>query len=245
MFHVKHRRLPTPRSSAGGLRAGPASRARAYAELLATEGVVRGLIGPREVPAAVGPAPGQLRPARPAGPRGRPGGRPRAPAPGCPGWCWRSRAPTCGVTLVEPMAAPDRLPRRGVRAAGPGRGSTVVRGRAEECDRRRRFDVVTVPGPRARCRSCWRGAMPAGGAGRRGAGDEGVVGSRRDRGGRARSCAGGGAERRGGDVVRGPGVVHHDGGPGGPGPRRGIGWARRATARRRRRGRMREPGLGR
>ena len=47
MFHVKHPPRPT---SAQGVFVCSAAAGRAYAELLATEGVIRGLIGPREVP---------------------------------------------------------------------------------------------------------------------------------------------------------------------------------------------------
>ena len=70
--------------------------AERYAELLATEGVVRGLIGPREAPrlwerhllncAVLA----ELVPAR------RRAWPTSAPAPACPGWCWRSPDRTCG-----------------------------------------------------------------------------------------------------------------------------------------------------
>ena len=70
--------------------------AERYAELLATEGVVRGLIGPREAPrlwerhllncAVLGRAGARSGAAWPTS----------APAPACPAWCWRSPGRTCG-----------------------------------------------------------------------------------------------------------------------------------------------------
>ena len=49
MFHVKQSRPPT-RVAAQVVRADRLPLLERYAELLATDGVVRGLIGPREVP---------------------------------------------------------------------------------------------------------------------------------------------------------------------------------------------------
>ena len=69
-----------------------------------TDGVVRGLIGPREAPrlwdrhllncAAAGAT---------LVPRGRHGRATSAPGPACPGWCWRIARPDLRVTLVEPL----------------------------------------------------------------------------------------------------------------------------------------------
>ena len=94
MFHVKH--PPSPDRVARRVFAPDRlPLAERYADLLATEGVVRGLIGPREAPrlwdrhllncAVLGEAV----------PEGATCAT-SAPGPGCPAWCWRSPGPTCG-----------------------------------------------------------------------------------------------------------------------------------------------------
>ena len=66
-----------------------------YAALLATEGVVRGLIGPREVPRLWDRHLVNCGLLAPLIPRA-PGWRTSAPGRGCRVWCWRWAAPICG-----------------------------------------------------------------------------------------------------------------------------------------------------
>jgi 16S rRNA (guanine527-N7)-methyltransferase len=111
-----------------------------YAELLATEGVLRGLIGPREVPrlwdshllncALVGPLVPEGASVADLG-----------SGAGLPGLVLAIARPDLRVSLIEPMAR--RVAFLEEACAELGLGSVeVVRGRAEEC--RSRFDVVTA-----------------------------------------------------------------------------------------------------
>jgi 16S rRNA (guanine527-N7)-methyltransferase len=113
-----------------------------YAEMLATDGVVRGLIGPREVPRLWDRHLvncGLLAPLAPAGATVADLGS----GAGLPGLVLAIGRPDLRVTLVEPMArrvtfleeARDRLGLDNVE---------VVRGRAQEWRDERRFDVVTA-----------------------------------------------------------------------------------------------------
>ena len=70
--------------------------AERYAELLATEGVLRGLIGPREAPRLWERHLLNCAVLAEVVPRGGERGRRRLRAPACPDWCWRSPGPTCG-----------------------------------------------------------------------------------------------------------------------------------------------------
>lgn len=113
--------------------------ARAYVELLATDGVVRGLIGPREVPrlwerhvlnsAAVADA-------VPQGARVVDVGS----GAGLPGIPLGLARPDIALTLVEPMARRVEFLEEAVAALAP-RPWRVLRGRAEE------RSVVTAVGP--------------------------------------------------------------------------------------------------
>ena len=111
-----------------------------YAGLLATEGVVRGLIGPREVPrlwdrhllncALVGPLMPEAATVADLG-----------SGAGLPGLVLAIARPDLTVTLIEPMAR--RVVFLEEACAELGLDSVeVVRGRAEEC--RVHFDVVTA-----------------------------------------------------------------------------------------------------
>ena len=70
--------------------------AERYAELLATEGVVRGLIGPREAPRLWERHLLNCAVLAELVPRRRRAWPTSAPGPACPAWCWRSPGRTCG-----------------------------------------------------------------------------------------------------------------------------------------------------
>jgi 16S rRNA (guanine527-N7)-methyltransferase len=113
----------------------------AYADLLASEGVLRGLIGPREVPRLWDRHLlncGLLAPLVPDGARvvdlGSGGG--------LPGLVLALARPDLSVTLVEPMARRVDFLNEAV-ADLELEGVTVVRGRAEELAGGDRFEVVT------------------------------------------------------------------------------------------------------
>ena len=117
--------------------------AERYAELLATEGVVRGLIGPREAPrlwerhllncavlAELVP------PAASVADVGS--------GAGLPGVVLAVARPDLRVTLVEPLLRRTRFLDEAVEALGLEEQVEVVRGRAEELAGTRTFDVVTA-----------------------------------------------------------------------------------------------------
>ena len=130
----------TPPSSAAGVFSSRLPVAERYAELLATEGVVRGLIGPREVPrlwdrhilnsAVV---------------------LPRVPlratvadvgtGAGLPGLVWAIGRPDLKVTLIEPLLRRTRFLDEAVVDLGLD-NVTVLRARAE--DVKHTYDVVTA-----------------------------------------------------------------------------------------------------
>jgi 16S rRNA (guanine527-N7)-methyltransferase len=114
----------------------------AYADLLATEGVTRGLIGPREVPRLWDRHLvncGLLAPLVPVGATVADLGS----GAGLPGLVLAIARPDLRLTLVEPMARrvaflDDARTRLGLE------GVEVVRMRAEQWTEQRRFDVVTA-----------------------------------------------------------------------------------------------------
>jgi 16S rRNA (guanine527-N7)-methyltransferase len=118
-------------------------RASAYADLLATDGVVRGLIGPREAPriwdrhllncAAIA----ELIPQRASVVDVGSGA-------GLPGIVLAVARPDLTVTLVEPLARRTAFLAEVVTALDLDRTVTVVRARAEECVGRTPADVVTA-----------------------------------------------------------------------------------------------------
>ena len=207
----------TPSTPEVARRAFPSDRLRLaerYAELLATEGVLRGLIGPREAPRLwdrhlVNCAlladliePESTR-------RGhRFGRRPPGSGPG-----HRSARPADHPGRAA--AAADHLPHRGRRRTGARRG----RGRpwASRCaarhpDLRRRHLARGRP-----TRPTARVVDAVGGADRVAAGDEGELDRRRDRGGAGRPGAMGMCGAGGPRAGHGRDRVHHGGGPGGLG----------------------------
>ncbi len=114
----------------------------AYAGLLASEGVLRGLLGPREVPRLWDRHLlncGLLAPLVPDGARVVDLGS----GAGLPGLVLALARPDLAVTLVEPMARRVEFLTEAVATLGLGR-VTLVRGRAEDLAGRERFDVVTA-----------------------------------------------------------------------------------------------------
>ena len=112
-----------------------------YAELLASEGVLRGLIGPREVPRLWDRHLvncGLLAPLIPEGARVADLGS----GAGLPGLVLALARPDLRVTLIEPMARRVAFLTEACEALGTDR-VTVVRGRAEQSQDRHAFDVVT------------------------------------------------------------------------------------------------------
>ncbi len=112
-----------------------------YAALLATEGVVRGLIGPREVPRLWDRHLvncGLLATLVPEGARVADLGS----GAGLPGLVLALARPDLRVTLIEPMARRVAFLTEACAALGADR-VTVVRGRAEESAEGHAFDVVT------------------------------------------------------------------------------------------------------
>ncbi len=116
-------------------------QAERYAELLATEGVLRGLIGPREAPrlwdrhllncAVLGEAIPHSSSVCDIG-----------SGAGLPGLVLAIARPDLSITLVEPLLRRTTFLDEVVAELGLGH-VTVVRGRAEEVKERHSFDVVT------------------------------------------------------------------------------------------------------
>jgi 16S rRNA (guanine527-N7)-methyltransferase len=113
-----------------------------YADFLATEGVVRGLIGPREAPRLWDRHLlncGLLAPLLPRGASVADLGS----GAGLPGLVLALARPDLSVTLVEPLLRRTTFLDEAVAALGLSHVE-VVRGRAEQLPRGRRFDVVTA-----------------------------------------------------------------------------------------------------
>lgn len=118
---------------------------QAFAELLATTGVERGLIGPREVPrlwsrhlvncAVVAEGPGSpLAPGCTVADVGS--------GAGLPGVVWALVRPDVRVTLIEPLLRRATFLNEAVTELALGDRVEVLRARAEDVDRT--FDVVTA-----------------------------------------------------------------------------------------------------
>jgi 16S rRNA (guanine527-N7)-methyltransferase len=130
----------TPPSYAAGVFASRLPMAEQYADLLATEGVTRGLIGPREVPrlwdrhilnsAAVLPRVPQGSTVADVG-----------SGAGLPGLVWAIGRPDLRVSLIEPLLRRTVFLEEVVSALGLD-NVTVVRARAE--DVKETYDVVTA-----------------------------------------------------------------------------------------------------
>jgi 16S rRNA (guanine527-N7)-methyltransferase len=114
----------------------------AYAELLATQGVVRGLIGPREVPRLWDRHLlncGLMSPLVPEGATIVDLGS----GAGLPGLVLALARPDLSVTLVEPMLRRTTFLTEACELLGVT-NADVSRGRAEDLPRDQRFDVVTA-----------------------------------------------------------------------------------------------------
>lgn len=130
----------TPPSFAAGVFASRLSIVERYAELLATEGTTRGLIGPREVPrlwsrhllnsAAVLPRVPQNASVADVG-----------TGAGLPGLVWAIARPDLQVTLIEPLLRRTTFLEEVVDTLGLDNVS-VLRSRAEDVEVQ--FDVVTA-----------------------------------------------------------------------------------------------------
>jgi len=132
---------PAPESARGVFPSGRLPLAQRYAELLASEGVVRGLIGPREAPrlwdrhllnCAV------LADELPEGA----GVCDIGSGAGLPGLVLAIARPDLALTLVEPLLRRTTFLTEVVEELGLGHVE-VVRGRAEDLHGGRTFDVVT------------------------------------------------------------------------------------------------------
>jgi 16S rRNA (guanine527-N7)-methyltransferase len=119
------------------------SVAQRYAELLATDGVVRGLIGPREAPrlwdrhllncAVVGEVIGRGATVVDVG-----------SGAGLPGLALAIARPDLRVTLLEPLLRRTRFLEEAVETLGLADQVEVLRGRAEELHGQRTWEVVTA-----------------------------------------------------------------------------------------------------
>jgi 16S rRNA (guanine527-N7)-methyltransferase len=133
---------PDPAVAASVFVPGRLASVEQYAGLLATEGVTRGLIGPREVPRLWDRHLlncGLLAPLVPPGASVADLGS----GAGLPGLVLALARPDLRVTLIEPMARRVAFLEEAVATLGLDRVE-VVRGRAEEWRRPERFDVVTA-----------------------------------------------------------------------------------------------------
>lgn len=114
--------------------------AEAYVELLATEGVTRGLIGPREIPRLWSRHVMNSVVVAPRVPHGATVADVGTGA-GLPGLVWAIARPDLAVALVEPLLRRTTFLTETVEALGLD-NCTVVRSRAE--DVRDTYDVVTA-----------------------------------------------------------------------------------------------------
>lgn len=134
------RETPSPPSSAAGVFADRLAAAARYADLLATAGVERGLVGPREVPrlwerhllncAVVTPRVPEDATVADVG-----------SGAGLPGLVWAIARPDLDVTLIEPLLRRATFLSEAVEALELDR-VRVLRARAEDVDAT--FDVVTA-----------------------------------------------------------------------------------------------------
>ncbi len=130
----------TPPSSAAGVFSSRLPLAEQYADLLATEGVVRGLIGPREVPRLWDRHILNSAVVLPRVPQGAAVADVGTGA-GLPGLVWAIGRPDLKVTLIEPLLRRTTFLDEAVAALGLD-NVTVLRARAEDVTQT--FDVVTA-----------------------------------------------------------------------------------------------------
>ncbi len=130
----------TPPPEAAGVFASRLPMAEAYVELLATEGVTRGLIGPREIPRLWSRHVMNSVVVAPRVPHGATVADVGTGA-GLPGLVWAIARPDLAVALVEPLLRRTTFLTETVEALGLD-NCTVVRSRAE--DVRDTYDVVTA-----------------------------------------------------------------------------------------------------
>lgn len=136
------RETPPPPREAAGVFASRLPLAESFCELLATDGVVRGLIGPREAPrlwerhllncAVIAPAFEEGSAVADVG-----------SGAGLPGLVLAIVRPDLQVTLIEPLLRRTSFLLECVEALGLS-NVEVLRGRAEEFHGSREFDVVTA-----------------------------------------------------------------------------------------------------
>lgn len=130
----------TPPSSAAGVFSSQLPVAEQYADLLATEGVVRGLIGPREVPRLWDRHILNSAVVLPRVPQGATVADVGTGA-GLPGLVWAIARPDLTVTLIEPLLRRTTFLDEAVAKLGLD-NVTVLRARAE--DVKATYDVVTA-----------------------------------------------------------------------------------------------------
>ncbi|GAA3520134.1 16S rRNA (guanine(527)-N(7))-methyltransferase RsmG [Aeromicrobium panaciterrae] len=130
----------TPPSSAAGVFSSQLPVAEAYADLLATDGVVRGLIGPREVPRLWDRHILNSAVVLPRVPQGATVADVGTGA-GLPGLVWAIGRPDLHVTLIEPLLRRTSFLDEAVTALGLD-NVTVLRARAE--DVKETYEVVTA-----------------------------------------------------------------------------------------------------
>lgn len=129
----------TPPPEAAGVFSSHLPAIEAYVDLLATEGVTRGLIGPREVPRLWSR---HIMNSAAVLPRVPPGATVAdvGTGAGLPGLVWAIARPDLTVSLIEPLLRRTRFLDEAVTQLGLD-NVTVVRARAEEV--KETFDVVT------------------------------------------------------------------------------------------------------
>ncbi len=130
----------TPPSSAAGVFASRLPIAQRYADLLATEGVVRGLIGPREVPRLWDRHIMNSAVVLPRVPQGVTVADVGTGA-GLPGLVWAIARPDLRVTLIEPLLRRTTFLDEATVELGL-ENVTVLRSRAEDVSET--YDVVTA-----------------------------------------------------------------------------------------------------
>ena len=133
---------PAPPEVRGAFPSGRWPLVERYADLLATEGVVRGLLGPREVPRLWSRHLANCVVLADALPEGPHTVCDIGTGAGLPGIVLALRRPDVAVTLVEPLLRRTTFLSEVVDELGL-EGVEVVRGRAEDLHGERTFDVVT------------------------------------------------------------------------------------------------------